>query len=1325
MLMQAKEIELKVGELTNRGDYGRGIARIDMKTMKAIGVREGDVIEIEGGRKTPAIAVRAYPADVGLNIIRIDGLVRRNAKTSIGEYVKVRRAEPKEAKRVVFAPAEKGIVLHVSPNLIKQNMYLRPVRKGDIVMANPVFKRREDSIFEEFFGDVFLSFGLETKLVVVSTQPDGIVQITENTEVEVLPQAVEVKEVQVPTVTYEDIGGLKEEIRKVREMIELPLRHPELFERLGIEPPKGVLLYGPPGTGKTLLAKAVANEAGAHFIYVAGPEIMCIDPETPVLKGDKVVFAKNFLKERGERLIEGRNFRCYSLQSKVKALSNPSFSLVDSKATEVTEVEVPHFYLVNFENGKYVTSSNHPFLVLTKNGEISFKTPAFLETGDHAIVAVIDPEDPEIGFSKGRIKVKRLTPSLSFLLGMIAGDGSVGKDCITFCSKDEKLHELFRNLIREVFGIEKIKEYADEKGNKRSVVYSRDLVEFFEFMGFKKGKKDYREFLKKWLLRASRESVISFVKGLLITDGTTRKYSLIIYSTDKKALEMLKSILFSRGISSTLQKHKNKLSEMYKLVIRGKYNLENLKKAGFELKKIEIPKRSFEHVPKQIMKKLKQIMKNHGIAYGRDCSIEPYLNLRKKPTIFTIEKILEKIKTLEENLSEEERAFVSLLEKFVKGKILFDPFLKAEMVNEKRTLIDIGTLHGTFVTGLGHVMHNSKWYGGSEENLRKIFEEAEKNAPAIIFFDEIDAIAPKREDVSGEVERRVVAQLLSLMDGLKSRGKVIVIAATNRPNAIDPALRRPGRFDREIEIGVPNKNGRKEILQIHTRSIPIEIYDVTNPSAISHVISKLVKLGRSAREILSELKRIKEEKLREEINRLHKEMERNQALEEIVSRIAQEKIKTKEQLIELAESWIKTGEEIEKIEKEVKKLVSQIEKEKDEEKKRELMKSVQELISSLSPSTKNSIENAIKDALLEELAERTHGFVGADLAALCKEAAMHALRRVLPDIWKLEKDEPIPKEILERLKVTKEDFEYALKVVQPSAMREVLIEIPNVKWEDVGDLEEVKEALKEAVEWPLKYRESFERLGIKPPKGILLYGPPGCGKTHVVKALANESGANFISIKAGEILSKWFGESEQRIREIFRKARQVAPCIIFFDEIDAIAPRRGAFAGETHATERIVSQLLTEMSGLEELKDVVVIAATNRPDILDPALLRPGRFDKLIFVPPPDEKGRLEILKVHTKRVPLAKDVDLEKIAKRTQGYSGADLEALCREAALFALREDINAKEVKMKHFEKALEKIKPSLSKELIEAYRKIAEGLKKAKIEEKEEKKINYIG
>ncbi len=755
-----EEIKLKVGELTGREDFGRGIARIDTNSMRKIGVKEGDVIEIEGKRKTGAIAVRSYPADVGLNLIRMDGLVRKNCDASIGEYVKVRKAEVKEARKVVLAPAQKGYILRISPNLLKQNLYMRPMTKGDIIIANPVFKlrSRNQDVFSELFGinieEVFFPMGAETRLVVVKTIPDGITQITDMTELELLPEAVEIAELKVPTVTYEDIGGLSKIIPKIREMIELPLRHPEIFERLGIEPPKGVLLYGPPGCGKTLIAKAVANESGAHFISLAGPEIF------------------------------------------------------------------------------------------------------------------------------------------------------------------------------------------------------------------------------------------------------------------------------------------------------------------------------------------------------------------------------------------------------------------------------------------------SKWYGQTEENLRKVFEEAEKNAPSIIFIDEIDAIAPKREEVTGEVERRTVSQLLTLMDGLKSRGKVIVIAATNRPNALDPALRRTGRFDREIEIPVPDKKGRKEILQIHTRHMPLD-----------------------------------------------------------------------------------------------------------------------------------------KDVNLDELAERTYGFVGADLAGLAKEAAMHALRRVLPDVSALKEGEPIPKEILEKLKVSKKDFDYALRIVQPSAMREVLIEVPKVKWKDVGNLEEVKNALKEAVIWPLKHPESFRKIGIKPPHGILLYGPPGCGKTYIVKALANEAGVNFIAVKGPEIMSKWVGESERRLREVFRRARQVAPSIILFDEIDAIAPRRGLEIG-TRVTEQIVSQLLTEMSGIEELEGVAVIATTNRPDIIDPALLRPGRFDKVIYVPAPDQKGRLEILKVHTRDMPLDKDVNLEKIAKQTNGYSGADLEALCREAAMFALREAMKenkeAKKITMKHFEEALKKIKPSITEDLTEKYKKVVDELKKSKIEE-----IKYIG
>ncbi len=748
------EIRLKVGELTDRGDYGRGIARVDSSVMRRLGIREGGILEITGKRTSAAIAVRSYPADVGLNLIRMDGLVRKNCSVSIGEVVTVKKAAVKPAKKVVLAPLEKGIVLHASPNLIKQNLFMRPVVKGDVLVTNPAFRREDQiDIFEHFFGEmteVFFPFGSEVKLIVTSTSPAGIVQINDSTEIEISPHAAEVEERKIPTVTYEDIGGLKESIKKVREMIEVPLRHPEIFERLGIEPPKGVLLHGPPGTGKTLLAKAVANESGAYFISLAGPEVM------------------------------------------------------------------------------------------------------------------------------------------------------------------------------------------------------------------------------------------------------------------------------------------------------------------------------------------------------------------------------------------------------------------------------------------------SKFYGESEANLRKIFEEAEKNAPSIIFIDEIDAIAPKREEVTGEVERRLVSQLLTLMDGLKSRGKVVVIAATNRPNAIDPALRRGGRFDREIEIGVPNKEGRKQILQIHTRYMPLE------------------------------------------------------------------------------------------------------------------------------------------NVNLDKLAEITHGFVGADIAALAKEAGMHALRRVLPQISAIEEDKPIPKDILEKLKVTNEDFEYALRMVQPSAMREVLVEIPKVTWDDVGGLNEVKQLLKENVEWPLKHPESFKRMGIKPARGILLYGPPGCGKTLIAKAVANEARVNFISIKGPEVYSKWVGESERMIRDIFRRAKQVAPSIIFIDEIDALAPRRGTDIG-SHVTEQVVSQLLTEMSGVEDMSDILVLAATNRPDILDPALLRPGRFEKLIYVPAPDEATRFEILKVHTKNTPL-KDVDLKKIAKATKGYSGADLEALVREAVMTALREDINSKNVTPKHFEKALKKVKPSITDDAFVKYQKVIEDIKKAKVEEEG---TRYIG
>tara|TARA_Y100000310_G_scaffold246620_2_gene251962 strand:+ start:743 stop:3193 length:2451 start_codon:yes stop_codon:yes gene_type:complete len=816
--MVEKELKLKVAEAI-QDDVHKGIVRIDTKFLAEINVKPGDIVEIEGERKTVAIADRAYPGDIGLKIIRMDGIIRKNGKTGIGEVITIRKVAVKEAKKVVIAPARKGIVIRASNEIFKQGLLGRAVTRGDIVSLGGTRRRKSTMSESPFFEDVFsildesmmgIGFG-DIKFVVVDTNPKQPVIISESTEVTFNPEAVELKEELVPDITYEDIGGLREEITKVREMVELPLKHPEIFERLGIEAPKGVLLHGPPGTGKTLLAKAVASETNSHFILINGPEIM------------------------------------------------------------------------------------------------------------------------------------------------------------------------------------------------------------------------------------------------------------------------------------------------------------------------------------------------------------------------------------------------------------------------------------------------SKYYGQSEENLRKKFEEAEKNAPSIIFIDEIDAIASKREETRGEVERRVVAQMLALMDGLQSRGKVVVIAATNVPNILDPALRRGGRFDREIEIGVPNTAGRLNILKIHTRNMPL---------------AKNLKVNR-------------------------------------------------------------------------------------------------------------------KNVKLEELAEITHGFVGADLSSLAKESAMIVLRKLLPDL-KLKEDQPIPKEMLERLKITQDDFKDALKVVRPSALREVLVEIPNTKWEDIGGLGNVRQELIEAVEWPLKHPESFHKLGIKPPKGILLYGAPGTGKTLMAKAVANESNSNFILVKGPELYSKWVGESEKAVRQVFKKARQVSPCVIFFDEIDSLAPKRSA-TSDNNVSERVVNQLLTELDGLDEMHDVVIIAATNRPDIIDTALLRPGRFDRIILTPVPDEKSRIEIFNVHTSGMPVKyeslpkswkpseipknilrkmaddgavseddeKNNDSEKTKKlseeeitqrgkflsylsnKTEGYVGSDIESICREAAIIALREDIESKEITLKHFEAAINKVRPSATKEIVKAYEEMSDHFSAARGKQMIEDRPNYMG
>jgi len=704
------EAQLRVGDARQR-DVGRGIARIDQRAMQKLGISAGDVVEIVDKRTTSAIAWPAYSEDQNRDMIRIDGFTRKNAGVAINEYVLVRPANVKSALSITLAPVDMRLNVDEDfTNFVRNRLMERTLVEGDTTLV--------------------MMLGHAIPFTVTKTRPHGIIKVTTETKLTILNEpALEGK--GLPRTTYEDIGGLQEESLRVREMVELPLRHPELFQRLGIEPPKGVLLHGFPGCGKTLLARAVANESEANFFSINGPEIM------------------------------------------------------------------------------------------------------------------------------------------------------------------------------------------------------------------------------------------------------------------------------------------------------------------------------------------------------------------------------------------------------------------------------------------------SKFYGESEARLREIFQQAQQNAPSIIFIDELDAIAPKREEVTGEVERRVVAQLLALMDGLSGRGNVIVIGATNRPGALDPALRRPGRFDREIEIGVPDKKGRYEILQIHTRGMPLA-----------------------------------------------------------------------------------------------------------------------------------------EDVDLKKLSEMTHGYTGADQAALCRETAMKALRRYLPQI-NLE-EERIPPSVLEKMEVKMEDFMDAYKEVTPTAMREVYIEVPTVHWDDIGGLEVVKQGLKEAVEWPIKSPEIFERLGIKPPKGILLYGPPGCGKTLLARAVATESEANFITIKGPEVFSKWVGESEKAIREVFRKARMAAPSVIFFDEMDSLVPRRGLGFGDSGVSERVISQLLTEMDGIVALEDIVVIAATNRPDLVDPAVLRPGRFDRLIYVPEPDEKSRLQIFKIYTKNMPLAKDVGLSQLVAIAKNYSGADIEALCREAGMHALRKDVNAKEVTMIDFQEAIKTLGPSVTPDMEKWYK-----------------------
>ncbi|MBM3304176.1 MAG: AAA family ATPase, partial [Candidatus Aenigmarchaeota archaeon] len=786
-----------------------------------------------------------------------------------------------------------------------------------------------------------------------------------------------------------------------------------------------------------------------------------------------------------------------------------------------------------------------------------------------------------------------VTKEFSEILGLFIAEGSYNhKDTtkeVFRMSLHEREADYFRELCENVFGKVCIYRKAGTRG--ADIYVSSRVASIFlrKMLGIGDGALEKR--IPEVVFGFSRDNIFAFLKGCFSGDGTVyfnqHGVPTVEFSTRSDSLaDGIMYLLLSSGIVAKLYRVKQKDGVTNRVCFTGAHNIKKFEGIGFA-------DASKNAMMAGYLSATKFERNNQAVAIARSSS--GISELREDSAAVEIE--------LDVN---------ALLKADIYWDVVEDI---TELDRHDKYVYDISVSpRQNFVGGFGGVFaHNS------EENLRKIFEDAEKEAPSIIFIDEIDSIAPKREEVTGEVERRVVSTLLTQMDGLKSRGKVIVIAATNRENSIDPALRRPGRFDREVEIGVPDQKGRKEILQIHTRNMPLT-----------------------------------------------------------------------------------------------------------------------------------------KDVDLNWLSSITYGFVGADLEALAKEAAMSALRRNLPGIsWK--KNEEIPADVIEKLKVEKQDFENALKMVEPSAMREVLIEIPNVTWNDVGGLEDVKGLLKEVVEWPLKNPDAFRRVGIRPPTGVLLYGPPGTGKTMLAKAVAHEAGANFISIKGPEILSKWVGESEKHIRDIFRRAKQVAPAIIFFDEIDSVAPRRGRVNDSTHVTENVVSSILTEMSGLEELHNVVVLAATNRPDIIDSALLRPGRFDRQIIVPAPDEKTRLEIFKIHAGKMPFVdrekffegrgklSDKEREKmeseyrkeneksmlkvvtpLAKETDGYSGADIEALVREAGLNALRKDMKAKEVTAKNFADAMKKVKPSINPKVLEFYRRAEERLKTTVKESKpKEDELVYVG
>ncbi len=1273
------------------------------------------------------IADRAYPGDIGLTIIRMDGILRRNARSGIGELVKIRRADIKGAKKVVIAPARKGVMIRASSDIFKQGLLGRALVKGDIVALGGTTRRRTTFVhspFEEIFKmldevdeDVMgLGFS-DIKFIVIDTLPKGSVIITDLTEVVFNPEAADMVEEPRLDITYEDIGGLSEEIKKVREMVELPLKHPEIFERLGIDAPKGVLLHGPPGTGKTLVAKAVANETNAYFTHINGPEIMSkfygqsLPADEKILISDKGMFRRVPIGEVVDNGMEHVSVVCFDEEGKVKV--NKVTGLIkhklNSKILKVMtrsgrEIRVTDYHSL-FSLGKNGIESiktselkvNESFVAVPKtlpftpdpiyklnllemlkdddfglrvrnvqqflreavdklglgtvasvlnirekyvydlrSKNVGIKVNKFMKLMAAAKIE-IKPEFVQL-FTKGKSIPAEFIFSENFwtFAGFWMAEGSYMNPGGVRLSIHRREEKVVADLCRSLFGDVTIYRKPNSLGSDVLICSTAVKILMKDILGFASGAR--KKLVPDIVYNIPRPHLAAFLRGFISGDGSLNLSTpapMVEISTESPNLaDDLAYLMLMFGIVVKVYGRKNRPQK--RLCFADHKNLELFLEIGFldsernSAIALYVSAKKWSRRDRLPLEPIKEIVKSHNLTAWNGLS-------------GVGNDVLARL--------EDPRLKVVL-----GSDIYWDKVIAVEEVADLPNFVyDISVEPSqNFIAGFGGIFaHNS------EQNLRKKFEEAEKSAPAIIFIDEIDAIASKREELHGEVERRVVAQLLALMDGLKDRGKVVVIAATNVPNLLDPALRRPGRFDREIEIGVPSKEGRLDILKIHTRNMPL------------------------GREVSKNTPSPKSEEL------------------------------------------------------------------------------------SLAAKKYEFYNEKEKEKFLTEFAAKTHGFVGADLSMLCKEAAMVVLRRELPGL-KFDEEEPIPKEVLERMVVTRQDFAEALKVVRPSAMREVLVEIPTIRWKDIGGLDEMKQQLKEAVEWPIKNPEAFKRLGVRPPKGILLYGAPGTGKTLLAKAVATESEANFILVKGPELLSKWLGESEKAVREIFKKARQTSPTIIFFDELDSLTPKRGV-SSDSHVTERVVNQLLTEIDGLEDLYDTVIIGATNRPDMIDPALLRPGRFDRLILTPVPDVKSRYETFKVHTRGMPITikerllpqrirvvnivskmasgesvmdSDVEmssgnfnvekietpddlLKHLADITEGYVGADIEAVCREAAILVLRKDIKSNFIDGKYFMEALGKVRPSVTREIEKFYEDLRESLSVARAKEIKEEKPTYMG